>query len=134
MEITRRSVRGVTVLDLTGRLIVSPGEVEIAPLRTAIGELMTAGCVDVAINLAGLTHLDARGLGELVLAMKTARLHGGRLRLVAPSARVARMLVVTRLDTVFERCDSEAQLRACALPRSSVSSGGQAHLDMTAYA
>jgi anti-sigma B factor antagonist len=134
MEITCRSVGGVTVLDLAGRLTVSPAEVEVAPLRTAFCELVTAGRVDVAVNLAGLTHLDARGLGELVVAMKTLRLHGGRLTLVAPPARVARMLAVTGLDTVFERCDTEAQLLACDLPPPQGGSGRRAHLDMTAYA
>jgi len=133
MEITYRSVGGVTLLDLTGRLTVSPGEVEVAPLRTAIGELMTAGCVDVAINLAGLTHLDARGLGELVVAMKTLRLRGGRLALVAPAPRVAKMLAVTGLDAVFERCDTEAELRGGAL-RPSSNSSRRAQVDVTAYA
>lgn len=133
MEITYRSLGGMTVLDLTGRLVVSPAEVEIAPLRTAIGELMTGGCVDIAVNLAELTHLDARGLGELVLAMKALSLQGGRLKLVAPSARVARMLTVTGLDRVFERYDSEAQLLACALPASPDSSR-RAHMDEAAYA
>ena len=85
---------------LTGRLTVSPAEVEVAPLRTAICELITAGCTDIALNLAGLTHLDARGLGELVVAMKTLRLHGGHLALVAPAPRVAKMLAVTGLDAV----------------------------------
>ena len=134
MEITRRAVGGITVLDLTGRLTVSPGEVEVAPLRTAICELMTAGCVNIAVNLAGLTRLDARGLGELVVAMKTLRLHGGRLALVAPAPRVAKMLAVTGLDAVFERWDTEAQLLACDLPPPQGGSGRRAHLDATAYA
>ena len=126
-------MRNVTVLDLTGRLVVSPGEIEVAPLRTAIGALMTAGCVDVAVNVAGLTYLDARGLGELVLAMKTLRLHGGRLRLVAPSARVARMLAVTGLDRVFERCDTEAQLLGDAPSPCPVRGSNRAHLEVAAY-
>ena len=134
MEITRRSVGSVTLLDLTGRLTVSPGEVEVAPLRTAIGGLMTAGCVDIAVNLAGLTHLDARGLGELVVAMKTLRRHGGRLALVAPAPRIAKMLAVTGLDAVFERCETEAQLVASAVVPPAARSTRGAHLDMTAYA
>lgn len=134
MEITRRSVGNMALLDLTGRLTVSPGEVEVAPLRAAIGDLIAAGCVDVAVNLAGLTRLDARGLGELVVAMKTLRRHGGRLALVAPAPRVAKMLAVTGLDAVFERCDTEAQLLACDLPPPQGGRGNRAHVDATAYA
>ena len=133
MEIIRRSVRGVTVLDLAGRLIVSPGEAEVAPLRTAIDGLISTGCLDVAVNASGLTHLEARGLGELVAAMKTLRLHGGRLRLVAPSARVVKMLAVTGLDRVFERCDTEAQLPGHGHSPCLAGSGNRTHLEMPAY-
>ena len=132
MEITRRAVGRVALLDLTGQLTVSPGEAEIAPLRAAIDDLMAAGCVDIAVNLAGLTRLDARGLGELVVAMKALRGRGGRLALVAPAPRVAKMLAVTGLDAVFERCASEAQLLACDLPPPRGGSGKPAYLD--AYA
>ena len=134
MEITRRFVGRMALLDLTGRLEVSPGEVEVASLRTAIGNLIAAGCVDVTVNLAGLTRLDARGLGELVVAMKTLRLRGGRLWLMAPTPRVAKMLAVTGLDAVFERCDTEAQLMACDLPPPQGGRGGRARLRPTAYA
>jgi anti-sigma B factor antagonist len=134
MEITRRFVGRMALLDLTGRLEVSPGEIEIASLRTAIGNLIAAGCVDITVNLAGLTRLDARGLGELVVSMKTLRLRGGRLSLLAPTPRVAKMLAVTGLDAVFERCDTEAQLLACDLPPPEGGCGGQAHPDATAYA
>ena len=107
MDIRWRSVDGVAMLDLKGRLLISPGEIEVRPLRAAITELIVDGCLDVGFNLSGLTHIDARGLGELVVARETVRRHGGHLTLVSPSSRVARILAVTRLDTVFDCCDSE---------------------------
>ncbi|MGH9256888.1 MAG: STAS domain-containing protein [Vicinamibacterales bacterium] len=133
MEIVRRSVRGVTLLDLTGRLTVSPSDVEIAPLRAAIGELMAGGCAHIGLNLSGLTHLDARGLGELVLALKTVHRLGGRLTLVAPSAPVLKILAVTRLDTIFDRCESETELLARAFPQVPASGRRPAGLDAAAY-
>ena len=102
MDIRGRSEIGVATLELQGRLIVSGGEIEIGPLRAAIVELIANGIRHVSVDLSELIHLDARGLGELVLAHETVRRHGGRLTLVAPLPRVARMLAVTRLDSVFE--------------------------------
>jgi anti-anti-sigma factor len=103
MEISQRSVGGVTVLDLTGHLAVGPDERELIPFRSAIFELIDAGCRDIVVNLRGLTSIDARGLGELAIAMKTVHRAGGRLTLAAAAApRVARILAVTRLDTAFE--------------------------------
>lgn len=124
MEITRRTVKGVMLLDLTGALAVGPADVEGAPLGTAIRELTDGGCLDIALNLAGLTHLDARGLGELVLALKAVRGCGGRLTLVAPSPRVLRLLNVTRLDTIFECYESEAKFLARSFVPSSLRTNG----------
>ena len=112
MEIALRSAGAVTVLDLTGRLVVGPDEREIVPLRHAICALIEAGHRDVVVNLAGLTYIDARGLGELAMAMKTMDLAGGRLTLAAASPRVARILAVTRLDTAFEWRNNETELPA----------------------
>jgi anti-sigma B factor antagonist len=110
MDIRWRLGNGVATLELHGRLTVSPGESEIGPLRAAVSEVIAEGYRDIAFNLAELTHLDARGLGELVVARETVRRHGGRLTLVAPPSRVARMLCVTRLDTVFELSETDAAL------------------------
>ena len=109
MDISFRSAGAVTVLDLTGRLVVSADEREIAPLRNAIRALIKAGHLDIVVNLSGLTYIDARGLGELAMAMKTVDLAGGRLTLAAASPRVARILAVTRLDRAFEWCDKDVE-------------------------
>lgn len=101
MDITHRFIGGVAIVSLSGRLTISPGESEIAPLRLAIGELLDAGHVHVALELSQLTHIDARGLAELVESLTSVRRAGGELTLVAPSARVKQLLGVTRLDTVF---------------------------------
>jgi anti-anti-sigma factor len=134
MQIARRLVGGVIVLDLTGPLMVSATEAEIAPLRAAIRGLTAAGHVEVALNLAGVTHLDARGLGEIVCALNVVRAQDGRLILLAPPPRVARLLAVTRLDTVFEICKSEEELMhsfalfASLAPLSSFTSFGERSL------
>lgn len=64
------------------------------------------------MRLEGVTRLDAHGLGELVLALAAARARGRRLTFVAPPPRVQRLLALTRLDTVFEVCDSETELNS----------------------
>ena len=102
MEISLRSGSAVTVLDLNGRLIVGADEREIAPLRNTIRALINAGHLEIVVNLSGLTHIDARGLGELATALKTVEHAGGRMTLSSASPQVARMLAVTRLDAAFE--------------------------------
>jgi len=112
MDISLRSSGAVTVLDLTGRLVVGGDEREIARLRNAICALLKAGHLDIVVNLSGLTQIDARGLGELAMAMKTVDLAGGRLTLAAASPWVARILAVTKLDAAFEWREKENELPA----------------------
>ena len=107
MVIGRRFRGGLTVLDLSGRFVVSAGESEILPFRSAIRALIEDGRVLVALNLAALTSIDARGLGELVFTRTVLRSHGGDLTLVDPSATVRKLLLVTRLDKIFRVFDSE---------------------------
>ena len=109
MEIRCRCKREVTILDLAGRLMVSPGDAELLTLRSTIAELVAEGRVWVALSLTGLASIDARGLGELVSTLMTLRAHGGNLMLIAPTAAVRKMLAVTRLDTVFSLYDSELE-------------------------
>lgn len=114
MDITHRFIGGVAILSLSGRLTVSPAEQEIVPLRSAIRELIAEGHVHIGLELSKVTHIDARGLAELVLTLTTLRHAGGELTLMAPSARVKQLLSVTRLDTVFAVGETESVVMGAA--------------------
>jgi anti-anti-sigma factor len=88
----------LTIVNLKGRLPAEPDEFDVALLSTVLCDMVNVGKLDLALNLCGLTHIDPRGLATL--AMMTNIIHdaSGHVTLVAPSARVARMLAVTRLD------------------------------------
>jgi anti-sigma B factor antagonist len=101
VDINCRFIGGIAIVSLSGRLTISPGESEIVPLRLAIGDLLAAGHVHVALELSRVTHIDARGLAALVESFTSVRRAGGELTLMAPSARVKHLLGVTRLDTIF---------------------------------
>src|SRR5207249_4075492 len=107
--LTCRFTGDITILDLTGRFVVTAGETEVLPLRSAVKKLIADQRMLLALNLEGLTTIDARGLGELVSTLTTLRRCGGELILIAPTAVVSRLLSVTRLDRVFPSCDSESE-------------------------
>jgi len=109
MNISCRHQPRRTILEMTGRCVVSPEETEILPLRSTIARLIAEGRVRIAANLKGLASVDARGLGELVLTHRLLRAAGGGLTLIAPNARVRRMLAVTRLDTFLPVYDVEPE-------------------------
>jgi anti-sigma B factor antagonist len=128
MEINCRYKGEVTILDLAGRLSVSPGETELLTLRSTIAELVVEGRVWVALCLTGLSSIDARGLGELAFTLTTLRARGGDLMLIAPTAAVRKMLAVSRLDTVFSLYDSELEaMRRIRRVAPSTSGGPSGH-------
>ena len=61
------------------------------------------------MNLADIDYIDSSGLGELVLAFTTVRNHAGHLKLLNLTKRVRDLLQITKLLTVFESFDSEAE-------------------------
>lgn len=104
MQITERTSGDVTILDLDGRMTRHDGY---GLLKPRVGELTAAGRNALLLNLRGVPYLDSSGVGELVSVFISVRNHGGVLKILGPSERVAHLLAVAKLDTVFEIFDAE---------------------------
>lgn len=109
LAIETREVNGVTILDLDGRITLGEGTVE---LRYTVRDLVADGARKILLNLAAVDYVDSSGLGELVSAFTTARSRNAELKLVNLSGRVQKLLNLTRLSTVFDIHDNEAQALA----------------------
>lgn len=106
MKISTRQVDGVTILDLSGRITLGEGSVQ---LRNAVRELLGKGSKDILLNLADVNYIDSSGIGELVSAFTAARNQGGELKLLKLTKKVHDLLQITKLYTVFDVKDDEAQ-------------------------
>ena len=73
LTIASREVDGVTVLDLSGRITLGEGSVQ---LREAIRDLISKGSKNILLNLGDVNYIDSSGLGELVSAYTTAKNQG----------------------------------------------------------
>ena len=96
--LSRREREGVVILDLKGRLVA--GE-ESTTLRDKVKELAT-GPVNMILNLEGVDYIDSTGLGGMVICFTTIRKVGGTIKLLNLSRRNVELLVLTKLETVFE--------------------------------
>ncbi len=105
MTIHTRQVDGVTILDLSGRIVLGEGSVQ---LRDSIKELVTKGQKHILLNLGDVNYIDSSGLGELVSAYTTVRNAGGELKLLNLTKKVHDLLQITKLYTVFDIKDDEA--------------------------
>lgn len=105
LTIASREVDGVTVLDLSGRITLGEGSVQ---LRDAIRELIGKGSKNILLNLGDVNYIDSSGLGELVSAYTTARNQSAGLKLLSLTKKVHDLLQLTKLYTVFDIFDDEA--------------------------
>jgi anti-anti-sigma factor len=104
MKVTTRQRGDVTIVDLQGKITIGSGDIA---LRNAVQDAINSGASKVLINLHGVSTIDSSGVGELVSAYTTAANRGARLKLVNLPDKVADILTVTQLITVFDVYDSE---------------------------
>jgi len=105
MKVSSRQVDGVTILDLSGRITLGEGSVQ---LRDAVRELLAKGQKHILLNLGDVNYIDSSGIGELVSAYTTARNQSGELKLLNLTKKVHDLLQITKLYTVFDVKDDEA--------------------------
>jgi anti-sigma B factor antagonist len=105
LTIASREVDGITVLDLSGRITLGEGSVQ---LRDAVRDLISKGQKGILLNLENVNYIDSSGLGELVSAYTTAKNQAASLKLLNLTKKVHDLLQLTKLYTVFDIYDAEA--------------------------
>ena len=105
LTIASREVDGVAILDLSGRITLGEGSVQ---LRDAIRGLIGKGKKNILLNLGEVNYIDSSGLGELVSAFTTAKNQQAEVKLLKLTRKVHDLLQLTKLVTVFDIKDDEA--------------------------
>jgi anti-sigma B factor antagonist len=105
MQIDERVVDGVTILDLKGKMTLGEGD---ELLKDKINSLIQQDKKQLLLNLEGVPYIDSAGLGEIVRTYTTVSRQGGKLKLLNLTKRIQDLLAITKLLTVFETYDVEA--------------------------
>jgi len=106
MKFKTRQVDGVVILDLSGRITLGEGSVT---LRDAVHDAVSKSEKKLLLNLANVDYIDSSGLGELVSAYTSVKNSGGELKLLHLTKKVHDLLQITKLYTVFDVKDDEAE-------------------------
>ena len=109
LYIYERREGDVAVLDLKGRIRINGGTLA---LHKSIRCLVQEGKTKILLNLAGVTHIDSTGLGELISSYATLSNKGGQIKLVHLTERLQDLMTITKLVTVFDVYDNEADALA----------------------
>ena len=106
LDVKQRQAGDVTILDLSGSIRMGDGAVA---LRNAIRGLIEKGNKKVLLNLAAVKSVDSSGIGELIANYTTLSRDGGQLKLLNLTEKIRDLLVITKLLTVFDSYDDEAE-------------------------
>jgi anti-sigma B factor antagonist len=106
LEVKERQAGDVTILDMTGAVRMGEGAIS---LRNSIRGLGDQGKKKILLNLSGVKNVDSSGIGELIANYTTISRDGGQLKLLNLTDKIRDLLVITKLLTVFDSYDNEAE-------------------------
>jgi len=103
LDISQRSVEGVMIFKLSGRLTVGVADT----IRDRVIEELEKGQTRFVMDLADLSYIDSTGLGSLVMCYTTAQKSNGTVKLLNLNKRNIELLYLTKLHTIFETFSDE---------------------------
>ncbi|HEV7681804.1 MAG TPA: STAS domain-containing protein [Pyrinomonadaceae bacterium] len=106
LDVKQRQAGDVSILDLSGAVRMGEGAIT---LRNAIRGLIEKGNKKILLNLAAVKNVDSSGIGELIANYTTLSRDGGQLKLLNLTEKIRDLLVITKLLTVFDSYDDEAE-------------------------
>ena len=97
LALTFETIGPCAVLHCDGRIVFGPQADCLVRRCAQILENHPA----LGLQLSGVSSLDSGGVGSLVRILNTARKQGKELAIISPSEKVAQVLAITNLSSVF---------------------------------
>jgi anti-sigma B factor antagonist len=104
LEIGEREREGVTLMDLKGRITLGD---EVSSFRAAFEKLAVLQEPKLILNMKSVDYVDSTGLGALVMCSTRFGNAKGVVKLVNVNRRNIELMVMTKIDTIFEVFDDE---------------------------
>ncbi|HWF11767.1 MAG TPA: STAS domain-containing protein [Bryobacteraceae bacterium] len=103
LEIVHREREGIAVLDLKGRITMGD---EVGAFRDAFSKIAAPGA-RLILNMQLVDYVDSTGLGAMVMCSTRMRNESGVAKLVNVNRRNIELIVMTKIDTIFEVFEDE---------------------------
>ncbi len=95
------------ILRISGDLI---GEDNGTRLVEAVNEVVGHQVLTCIIDISGVRYINSSGIGVLITILTKFRNKGGEVYLMKPSENVKKLLVITKLNAIFQVIQSEAEI------------------------
>ena len=96
----------VLKLHISGDLI---GEDNGTQLVGAVNEAVSHEVLTCIIDISGLRYINSSGIGFLITILTKFRNKGGEVYLMNPSESAKKLLVITKLNSIFQIIRSEEE-------------------------
>ncbi len=100
MKVNERLVGDVAILTLGGKLLGGPPDSE--AFKDCVYALIDKDITKVVVDLGDVKRMNSSGLGILISALTSLRNKDGDLKLAAIDEMMEGILVMTKLNTIFE--------------------------------
>lgn len=95
------------ILRLSGDLI---GEDNGANILSVVSDAIQEEVRICVIDISGLRYINSSGIGVLITILTKFRNKGGEVYLMRPSENVQKLLVITKLNAIFQIIQSESEI------------------------
>lgn len=119
LEIEERDREGIAILACKGKLSAGSGS---ETFRSRTRALVDEGKCNIILNFEHVDHIDSDGLGQLVSLDQDVQNSGGKVKLVELNEKHLELLVITKLDTTFEKFGDEQDAVNSFFPNRQVTS------------
>lgn len=106
MEIETKTVEGVKLIKLKGRLCMGP---PLDRFNGTLTELVGQGNTKIVLDLEEVPTIDSSGIGMLVRYLTTVKQSGGSIRLLKPSKFAVQTLKMVGLLNLFQTYEDATQ-------------------------
>jgi len=106
MDIMQRRQGNIVILDIHGAISMGESKEKFA---SVMNDLFSQGRVNVLLNFEDINYMDSTGIGELVGYLNKFAENNRHLKILKPHERVRKLLQITKLDSIFEIFQDEAE-------------------------
>jgi len=109
MKINRDDKDHVTVLRMEGKIMGGP---DAEAFQKTIKDLIAEDRKKVILDMSKVSWVNSTGLGILISGHTTLQNNGGSMRLLGVNKRIDQIFMVTKLHTIFDSFEDEAEALA----------------------
>lgn len=107
MNYTSEIKSGTLIIHLSGDLIGENGGTGLLTIVTDSIQQNIRNCI---IDIAELRYINSSGIGVLITILTKFRNKSGEVYLLNPSESVKKLLVITKLNSIFQIIQSEEEV------------------------